>query len=117
MFPLPHSSKLALLTLLMFSGSHAAPAQTPAAAPPAPTGFAVASLRPALANVQTTIANLGVAHWKASSATRSAIQEDVASMQRDLNATLPGLMAQVEASGPAVLVTVFRRLPESGCPL
>ena len=115
MFPFPQCSKVAVLTLVIFSGSYAAFAQAPAAAPPAPapTGFAVASLRPALANVQTTIANLSVGHWKASNATRSAVEADVASMQRDLNATLPGLMAQVEAGGPAVLspsFAVFRNL-------
>jgi hypothetical protein len=115
MFPFPQCSKVAVLTMVIFSGSYAAFAQAPAAAPPgpAPTGFAVASLRPALANVQTTIANLSVAHWKASNATRSAVEADVASMQRDLNATLPGLMAQVEAGGPAVLspsFAVFRNL-------
>lgn len=114
MLPSPQCSKLALLTLLLCAGSYAAcaqdatHAQAPAAAPPPPpAGFAVANLRPALANVQTTIANLSVAHWKASNATRSAVQEDVTSMQRDLNATLPGLMAQVEAGGPAVLTPSF----------
>ncbi len=116
MSPAPRSSKLALLSLLILSGYGAAQAQAPAAAPPAPpapSGFAVANLRPALANVQTTITNLNVAHWKASATTRSAIQADIASMQRDLNATLPGLVAQAEASGPAVLApsfAVFRNL-------
>ena len=100
----------ALLTLLIVSVCGAAQAQAPgpAAAPPAPApgGFAVANLRPALANVQTAIGSLNIAHWKASGATRSAVQEDIASMQRDLNGTLPGLMAQVEAN-PASLSPVF----------
>jgi hypothetical protein len=118
MFPSPHSSKLALLTLLIFSGSWSgsgvARAQAAAAAPPAaPSGFAFASLRPALANVQNTIANLSIARWKAPNETRAAVQQDVASMQRDLNATLPGLIAQAEASGPGALspsFAVFRNL-------
>jgi hypothetical protein len=116
MFQSPHSSKLALLTVLIFNGafigSGAACAQAPAAVPPAPTGFAVGSLRPALANVQTAIANLNVGHWKGSSATRSAVVQDVASMQRDLNATLPGLLAQAEANPAALSPTfaVFRNL-------
>ena len=75
-------------------------------APPASGGFVLANLRPALANVQTTIGSLNVAHWKASGATRSAVQEDIASMQRDLNGTLPALMAQAEAN-PASLSPVF----------
>src|SRR3984885_2599109 len=118
MFPSPQSSKLALLTLLIFSGSWSgsgvARAQAAAAAPPAaPSGFAFASLRPALANVQNTIANLSIARWKAPNETRAAVQQDVASMQRDLNATLPGLIAQAEASGPGALspsFAVFRNL-------
>ena len=112
----PRSSKLALLTLLIvsgaFMGSEAARGQAAAAAPPPPTGFAIANLRPALANVQNTIANLNVAHWKAPAETRAAVQQDIGSMQRDLNATLPGLVAQVEAN-PAALspaFAVFRNL-------
>jgi hypothetical protein len=112
----PRSSKLAVLTLLVVSGacmgSEAARGQTATAAPPAGTGFPVASLRPALANVQNTIANLSVGHWKAPAETRAAVQQDINSMQRDLNATLPGLVAQVEAN-PAALspaFAVFRNL-------
>jgi hypothetical protein len=117
MFPSPQSSKLALITLLILSGSLSgsavARAQAAAAAPPAPSGFAFASLRPALANVQNTIANLSIARWKAPTETRTAVQQDVASMQRDLNATLPGLIAQAEASGPGAMApsfAVFRNL-------
>ncbi len=100
-----------LALLLILGGSMAAPAQTAAA--PAP--FPVANLRPALANVQTAIGNLSIPRWKASSEVRAASQQDVASMQRDLNTTLPGLMAQVEAqtSGAAALspsFAVFRNL-------
>jgi hypothetical protein len=93
-------------------GSEAARGQTAIAAPPPGTGFPVASLRPALANVQNTIANLSVGHWKAPVETRAAVQQDINSMQRDLNATLPGLVAQVEAN-PAALspaFAVFRNL-------
>jgi hypothetical protein len=73
----------------------------------------MANLRPALANVQTAIGNINIGHWKVSGATRTAAQQDVASMQRDLNTTLPGLMSQAEAGGPAVLspsFAVFRNL-------
>jgi hypothetical protein len=112
----PRSSKLAVLTLLVVGGacmgSEAARGQTAIAAPPPGTGFPVASLRPALANVQNTIANLSVGHWKAPVETRAAVQQDINSMQRDLNATLPGLVAQVEAN-PAALspaFAVFRNL-------
>jgi hypothetical protein len=74
--------------------------------------FPIASLRPALANVQNTIANLNVGRWKAPAETRAAIQQDIGSMQRDLNATLPGLVAQAEANPTALspAFAVFRNL-------
>jgi hypothetical protein len=62
--------------------------------------------------VQNTIANVSVSRWKAPAETRAAIQRDINSMQRDLNATLPGLVAQAEAN-PAALspaFAVFRNL-------
>jgi hypothetical protein len=118
MFNSPRSAKLAVLTLLLWSGSFTLSATAQAAAPgaapaPAPGGFAMANLRPALANVQSAIGNINIGHWKLSAATRTAAQQDVVSMQRDLTATLPGLMSQAEASGPGVLspsFAVFRNL-------
>jgi hypothetical protein len=112
----PRSTKLAVLTLLVVSGAgigfEAARGQAATAPPPSPTVFPIASLRPALANVQNTIANLNVGHWKASTETRTAVQKDIASMQRDLNATLPGLVAQAEANPTALspAFAVFRNL-------
>jgi len=121
-YPL-HYTRPALLTLLSLGAcwpafAQAAKAPTPASAPAAapPTTFAMANLRPALANVQTAITGLSVAHWKASSETKATVQQDIASMQRDLNTTLPALMSQVDAtpaSGPAALspsFAVFRNL-------
>jgi hypothetical protein len=119
MFQTPGSTKFALLILLFLGPSWPACGQAPqapgstavpAAAAPAPAGFAVANLRPALANVQTAIGNLNIGHWKASSAIRATVQQDVASMQRDLSTTLPALMSQVDAaaaSGPAALSPSF----------
>src|ERR1700761_5810014 len=110
------STKLAVLTLLVVSGacigSEAARGQAAAAPPPPPTVFPIASLHPALANVQNTIANLSVSHWKAPAEPRTAVQQDIASMQRDLNATLPGLVAQAEANPTALspAFAVFRNL-------
>jgi hypothetical protein len=122
----PYSATLALLTLTLLGVGLPASAQgpqAPAAAPapgpaaamaPAPAGSVVANLRPALANVQTAISGLSISHWKAPSATRAATEQDVASMQRDLSTTLPGLMTQAEgASGSGALspsFAVFRNL-------
>jgi hypothetical protein len=126
MFYPPHSALATLLTLLFISGSVAAGAQAPPAAPaeapaatvaPAPISFAMTNLRPALANVQTAITNLNVSHWKAPNDIRVTTQQDVNSMQRDLNTTLPALMAQADTAasgnGPAALspaFAVFRNL-------
>jgi hypothetical protein len=112
----PRSSKIAVLTLLVVSGAclggDAARGQAAPAAPPPGAAFPVARLRPALANVQNTIANLSVSRWKAPAETRAAIQQDIGSMQRDLNATLPGLVAQAEANPTALspAFAVFRNL-------
>jgi hypothetical protein len=127
MFYPPHSAQVTLFTLFLIGGSavawaQAAPPPAPARAPaaavaPAPTGFAMTNLRPALANVQTAITNLNVGHWKAPNDIRTATQQDVASMQRDLNTTLPPLLAQADAAaatnGPGALspaFAVFRNL-------
>jgi hypothetical protein len=116
MISTPRSPKIAVLTLLVVSGAcvgaDAARGQAAPANPPAGTIFPIASLRPALANVQNAIANLNVGHWKAPSETRAAVQKDIGSMQRDLNATLPGLVAQAEANPTALspAFAVFRNL-------
>jgi hypothetical protein len=130
MFYPPYSAKVTLLTLLFLGGSGAAraqaapppadaaaPAQAPAAAPaPVPTSFPMTNLRPALANVQTAITNLNVSRWKAPNDIRTTTQQDINSMQRDLNTTLPGLLTQADAaaaSGPPALspaFAVFRNL-------
>ncbi len=116
MFYPPHSAKVTLLTLLFLGGSGAAcaqadqaPAPAQAPAPPAATGFVMTNLRPALDNVQTAITNINVAHWKAPNDIRATTQQDINSMQRDLNTTLPPLMDQAAAAsnGPGALAPAF----------
>jgi hypothetical protein len=76
----------------------------------------MSNLRPALANVQNAITNLNVTHWKAPNDIRATTQQDINSMQRDLNTSLPDLMAQADAAaanGPTALspaFAVFRNL-------
>jgi hypothetical protein len=117
-------ARLALLALAFLGiglpvcaqATQAPSASTAVGVAPAPPGFQIASLRPALGNVQEAIAGLSIAHWKAPSATRAAIQQDVVSMQRDLTITLPPLLAQADApagNAPAALspsFAVFRNL-------
>ena len=109
---------LAALTLALLVPAGTTHAQSVAAAAPGPTtapaAAPIGSLRPALANVQAIVASLNVPRWKVPSATRANVQQDVASMQRDLTATLPGLLVEAEAAtGPGVLspsFAVFRNL-------
>jgi hypothetical protein len=120
-----HPARLAFFTLALLASVWPAAAQgnpAPAAAPAAPSvpapatapaaGFAFANLRPVLANVQNAISGLSISHWKAPSATRAATQQDVASMQRDLSATLPELMTQAEGASTALSPSfaVFRNI-------
>jgi hypothetical protein len=115
----------AVAVFALFAG-HAVLAQTaqtpsapaPAAAP-APsgntTGPAIASLRPALAQVGDAVGNLRIMRWKAPTDLRESTQGDVGSIQRDLNATLPPLLDQGQAnSSPAAPLApafaVFRNI-------
>jgi hypothetical protein len=113
----PYSAKLPFFALVLLTAVWPAAAQgTPPPATPAPAaapaGFAFANLRPALANVQNAISGLSISHWKAASATRAATQQDVASMQRDLSATLPDLMTKAEGASTALSPSfaVFRNI-------
>jgi hypothetical protein len=99
---LRRSSKLALVTLILISGSYAARAQAPAA-----VSFDVGSLRPALGTVKTTVAGLNVARWKVPGQTRTNVEADLGSIQRDLNETLPNLLSQAESAPPGSLLPAF----------
>lgn len=74
--------------------------QTASQAPAPATPSAV--LRPALSDVQAVTAGLNISKWKTSGNIRSATQEDVNSIQRDLGATLPSLLAQADAAPGSV---------------
>jgi hypothetical protein len=120
-------TKIPVCTLMFFSAccgawcqapadqaAPAAPAVAPASAQPA--AFAIGDLRPILANVKTAVANLSVSRWKASNEIRTTTQQDVASIQHDLDDILPGLLTQAEAppqnGQPALqpFFAVFRNL-------
>ena len=71
---------------------------TPAAPAPPPPAFAMADLKPALADVQNAITAANLSRWKIPSDVRADTQQDVTSMQRDLSETLPGLMSAADAA-------------------
>jgi len=75
----------------------------PAQNAPADGSASVSStLRPALAQVGQTLGSLSIKKWKAPNEVRSAADQDVGSIQRDLNGTLAGLLQQADAAPGSV---------------
>jgi hypothetical protein len=71
--------------------------------PPASAASSVsATLRPALAQVGQSLSEIGIRHWKAPNEVRSAADQDVSSIQRDLNGPLAGLLQQADAAPGSV---------------
>jgi hypothetical protein len=101
---------LALLSLLFTFGAPALVGQQ--TAPVAPGAFDLSSLRPALDNVKSTVGGLSVSRWKVPGPVRANVEGDIASIQHDLNDTLPGLMASAGTGSSSVLpqFAVFRNL-------
>ncbi len=69
-------------------------------------------LHPALSQVSQTIVALNISRWKAPSEVRSATQQNVDSIQRDLNGTLPALLASADAAPESVsaVFPVYRNI-------
>lgn len=63
-------------------------------------------LHAALSQISQTMASLNISRWKAPNEVRAATQQNVDSIQRDLNSTLPGLLATADAS-PGTVSAVF----------
>lgn len=80
-------------------------AQTPSAAPEA---ISTNDVRPAIGQVSQTVTGVNVSRWKAPNDVKDSTQQDLNSIQRDLNSTLPGLLdastANPTAVGPAFAV-------------
>jgi hypothetical protein len=111
------------LFLIAFYGSGVALAgQTPGSTPsvqgtnppmvakstPPPSG----TLQPSLEILKQAIGTVKVEKWKASPAIRSEAESNAASIQRDLESTLPPLVAAADAApdSPAKVLPVFRNV-------
>jgi hypothetical protein len=83
-----------------------APTPTPQAAPPS------ATLQPALDVLRTAILTVHLDRWKAPNAIRDEAQSNVGSIQRDLQSTLPGLLATADAAptSAAKALPVYRNV-------
>jgi hypothetical protein len=79
-------------------------AQTPPAAspqppdPPAAAALPSATLQPALDVLHTALDTLHIDRWKASNAIRDEAQANLGSIQRDVQSTLPALLASADAA-------------------
>jgi hypothetical protein len=69
------------------------------AVPPPPLS---ASVRPALSQVAQTLNSVSTRRWKAPQPVRDEADEDITSIQRDLNGTLAGLLQQADATPGSV---------------
>jgi hypothetical protein len=73
------------------------------AVPAAPVAASVTgTLRPALAQVGQSLNGIAIRRWKAPNEVKSAADQDVASIQRDLSGTLATLMDQADAAPGSV---------------
>ena len=84
-----------------------APATDPAAGPP-PTE----ALRPVMVQISQTLANVNVPRWKAPAEVKGTAQQDMDSIVRDLNSTLPPLLDQAAASPGSITANfaVYRNI-------
>ena len=94
-------ASIALLAATL-SWSVSAQSATPANGPADPPITVSATLRPALSQVGQSLSSISVRRWKAPSDVKSAADQDVSSIQRDLNGTLAGLLQQADAAPGSV---------------
>ncbi len=103
-------SRLALLALAasLLASAGIAPAQTPGTPPPTASSM----LSPALEQLRETLSGLRLDKWKAPGPVREQASGNMGSITRDLDGTLPGLLATADASPGSVAknLLVFRNL-------
>jgi hypothetical protein len=103
------------LLLLMLCASLPIGAQMPgAAAPSAPASGSMPSavLRPAIGSLRQALAILRPERWKAAGAVTAESTNDVGSIERDLDTTLPPLLSTADAASesPAQLLPAYRNV-------
>jgi hypothetical protein len=76
--------------------------QTPVSAPPPPAKTPSAIMQPALDSLRQTLGTLRPDKWKASGAVREQAGANIGSIQRDLETTLPPLLATADRAPNSV---------------
>lgn len=93
----------AVVFFVGLSGSgHAIQMPAAAASPPAVETVPVASLHPALDEVDAALRQIQIERWKVSRDWKSQFSGDANSIQQDLNGTLPGLLQTAQQSPNAL---------------
>jgi hypothetical protein len=105
-------ASLCFVALCAPFGIASAVAQPANAAPAAATGRTGATLQPSVQLVKEALSAVSVDKWKASSAIKSEADANIRSVQRDIDATLPGLVTAADAApdSPAKGLPVFRNV-------
>jgi hypothetical protein len=76
----------------------AQPAPSPSAPPPSPPALPSATLQPSLDILRTALTIVRIDRWKSSNAIRDEAQSNLGSIQRDVQSTLPALLATADAA-------------------
>jgi hypothetical protein len=91
------------LLVATLTGTVTGTVRAQAAAAPSPAATSVSStVRPALAQVGQALGGISIHRWKAPNEVKSAADQDVQSIQKDLNGTLSGLLDQADAAPGSV---------------
>jgi len=116
--PLPTSLLVLILSVPLLPLSAQTPADSPPATPPsaatttAPPTALSTILGPALESLKQTLATLRPDKWKAPGTVTAEQVADIASIQRDLDTTLPPLLSAADASPGSVptLLPAYRNV-------
>jgi hypothetical protein len=108
-------TSLILLTLCgpaLLLAAQTQPNTAPATLPTAPGTPPSATLQPSLDVLRTALVTLRVDRWKASNAIRDEAQANIGSIQRDVQTTLPALLATADAAptSAAKALSVYRNV-------
>jgi hypothetical protein len=103
---------LTFTTCGLLSEAQAPAGNAPVAAPQVSATAPSSTLQPSLDILKQALASITIDHWKASSAIRSEAAANLQSVQRDMQTTLPSLLAAADAApdSPAKTLPVFRNV-------
>jgi hypothetical protein len=91
------------LLVATLAGTATGTVRAQGAAPQTPAATSVSStVRPALAQVGQALGGISIRRWKAPNEVKSAADQDVQSIQKDLSGTLSGLLDQADAAPGSV---------------